>query len=195
MRSSIGARPWRSMSTNSGSSTAAGDQAADHERVVPAGDAALGDAEHEPGQPDHEGGGAEQVEPADRCRAWPARAGPARPRAPPASASGTLNQNTQCQEIATSAPPSTGPSTSPTAATIVFVPIARPSCSLRERVGDERGGVGEQERAADALQDPPQDQLGAVGRRSRRRARRARRRRSRRRRRACGRRGRTAGPP
>jgi hypothetical protein len=38
-----------------------------------------------------------------------------------------LNQNTQCQEISTSAPPRTGPMTSPTAATIVFVPIARPS--------------------------------------------------------------------
>ena len=47
----------------------------------------------------------------------------------PSAVNGTLNQNTQCQEIATSAPPSTGPSTSPTAATIVFVPIARPSCS------------------------------------------------------------------
>ena len=47
----------------------------------------------------------------------------------PARASGTLNQNTQCQEMATSAPPSTGPITSPTAATIVFVPIASPSCS------------------------------------------------------------------
>ena len=34
----------------------------------------------------------------------------------------------------------------------------------REGVGDDRGGVGEQERAADALQDPPQDQLRAVGR-------------------------------
>src|SRR4029077_14849066 len=39
----------------------------------------------------------------------------------------TLNQKTQCHEIATSAPPSTGPTTSPTAATIVFVPIASPS--------------------------------------------------------------------
>ena len=48
---------------------------------------------------------------------------------PPASASGTLNQKTHCQEIATRAPPSTGPMTSPIAATIVFVPIARPSCS------------------------------------------------------------------
>ena len=40
-----------------------------------------------------------------------------------------MNQNTQCHEIATSTPPSTGPITSPTAATIVLVPIARPSCS------------------------------------------------------------------
>jgi hypothetical protein len=47
----------------------------------------------------------------------------------PSTANGTLNQNTQCQEIETSAPPSTGPMTRPTAATIVFVPIARPSCS------------------------------------------------------------------
>ncbi len=47
----------------------------------------------------------------------------------PSSANGTLNQNTQCQEMSTSAPPSTGPITSPTAATIVLVPIATPSCS------------------------------------------------------------------
>jgi hypothetical protein len=40
-----------------------------------------------------------------------------------------LNQNTQCQEISTSAPPSTGPSTRPTPATITLVPIAMPSCS------------------------------------------------------------------
>ena len=40
-----------------------------------------------------------------------------------------MNQNTHGQSIATSAPPSTGPSTSPIAATIVFVPIATPSCS------------------------------------------------------------------
>ena len=41
-----------------------------------------------------------------------------------------MNQNTQCQEIATSAPPSTGPIARPIAATIVFVPIARPSSSF-----------------------------------------------------------------
>jgi hypothetical protein len=41
-----------------------------------------------------------------------------------------LNQKTQCQEMATSAPPSTGPITRPIAATIVLVPIASPSCSF-----------------------------------------------------------------
>ena len=79
----------------------------------------------------------------------------------PTSPIGMLNQNTHGHEIATSAPPSTGPITRPMAATIVFVPIARPSSLLRERVGDERGGVGEEERTADALDDAPQDQLGA----------------------------------
>jgi len=49
------------------------------------------------------------------------------PQRQPASPNGTLNQKTQGQPIATSTPPSTGPITSPTAATIVFVPIARPS--------------------------------------------------------------------
>ncbi len=48
----------------------------------------------------------------------------------PAMPNGTLNQNTQCQLMATSAPPRTGPMTRPTAATIVLVPMARPSCSL-----------------------------------------------------------------
>ena len=80
----------------------------------------------------------------------------------PRSANGTLNQNTQCQEIATSAPPSTGPITRPTAATIVFVPIASAELLTRERVGDDRGGVREQERTADALEDPPQDELRPV---------------------------------
>ena len=57
------------------------------------------------------------------------RAAPPTPRRRRAAPNGTLNQNTQCQEMSTSAPPSTGPITSPTAATIVLVPIATPSCS------------------------------------------------------------------
>ncbi len=54
------------------------------------------------------------------CSTSQAHAEPSRPR-------GTLNQNTQCHEYATSAPPSTGPITRPTAAIITFVPIASPS--------------------------------------------------------------------
>ncbi len=49
------------------------------------------------------------------------------PHAAPARPSGTLNQKTQCQEMPTSTPPSTGPIARPIAATIVLVPIARPS--------------------------------------------------------------------
>ncbi len=60
--------------------------------------------------------------PESSCRISHAHRLPARP-------SGTLNQNTHGHENATSTPPSTGPITSPTAATIVFVPIAKPSCS------------------------------------------------------------------
>ena len=90
---------------------------------------ALGDAEHEPGEADDERRGAEQVEPAVGVAPGELVQDAAPPQAAPASANGTLNQNTQCHEIATSAPPSTGPITRPTAATIVFVPIARPSCS------------------------------------------------------------------
>ncbi len=52
------------------------------------------------------------------------------PQAAPAKAIGTLNQKTQCHEISTKAPPKTGPSTKPIAATIVLAPIAKPSCCL-----------------------------------------------------------------
>ena len=52
------------------------------------------------------------------------------PQSAPASPSGTLNQKTQGQEISTRTPPRTGPRTRPIAATIVFVPIAMPSCSF-----------------------------------------------------------------
>src|SRR4051794_35763713 len=89
------------------------------------------------------------------------------PQAAAARPSGTLNQKTHCQEMDTSAPPSTGPSTRPIAATIVFVPMASPSWRLGKGVGDQRGGVREQERGADALEDAPHDQLRAVAREAR----------------------------
>ena len=75
-----------------------------------------------------------------------------------------MNQNTHCQEIETSAPPSTGPSTSPIAATIVFVPIATPSCSRGKASVTSAAAFANRKARADALDDPPQDQLRAVGR-------------------------------
>ena len=75
---------------------------------------------------------------------------------------GTLNQNTQCHEIATSAPPSTGPITRPTAATIVFVPIARPSCSRGNASVTIAAALANRNAPPIALEDPPQDQLRAV---------------------------------
>ena len=61
-RSSIGARVWRSIKTHSGNSTAAAARPAITTGIAPAGEAALGDAEYEPGQPDHESERAERVE-------------------------------------------------------------------------------------------------------------------------------------
>ena len=120
------------------------------------------DAEHEPGEPDderqHVPGGRSRA----RGRAWPARAGSSHAQSEPSSANGTLNQNTQCQEIATSAPPSTGPSTRPTAATIVFVPIARPSCSRGNASVTSAAALANRNAPPMPCSDPPQDQLGAV---------------------------------
>ena len=152
-------------------------------------------AEHQAGQADDERRSSRAGRGRARRRAGPARAGRAPPTARPSRPSGTLNQKTHCQEIETSAPPSTGPSTSPIAATIMFVPIARPSCSRGNASVTSAAALANRNARADALQDPPQDQLRAVRRRSRRRARRARRRGTRRRRPACGRRGPTAGRP
>ena len=196
VRSSIGARDAAlDHEEQPAAGSAARSEPADHDGVVPAGDAALRDAEHEPGQSDDERHGAGDVEPRSVSAAGRARAGRGRPRARRAQPSGTLNQNTHCQPIVTSAPPSTGPSTSPIAATIVFVPIARPSSSLRERVGDERGRVREQERARRrpaAIRQ--QDQLGAARREAGAERRQREHDEARRRRRACGRTGRTGGP-
>ncbi len=128
VRSSIGARERRSITTHSGSSTAA------------AARPAITTGLFQPLMPPFETPSTSPVKPITNVRV-PSTSKPrtssglassrriTAPQAAPARASGTLNQNTQCQEIATSAPPSTGPSTSPMAATIVFAPIARPSCS------------------------------------------------------------------
>src|SRR3954463_5347983 len=88
------------------------------------------------------------------------------PHSAPASASGTLNQKTQCHEMATRAPPSTGPSTRPIAATIVFVPIARPSSSFGNASVTSAAAFAKR-KAPDPLEDPPQNELGAADREAR----------------------------
>ena len=128
-RSSIGALPRCSISDEQRQQDRGDDEAADHQRVVPAGDAAARDPVDEPGQADDEGQRCRRGRGRGRCRGCESSRRTSAAQSAPASASGTLNQKTQCQEIATRAPPSTGPSTRPIAATIVFVPIASPSCS------------------------------------------------------------------
>jgi hypothetical protein len=54
--------------------------------------------------------------------------------------------------------------TRPTAAIMVFVPMAKPSCLRGKASVNERGRVREQEGPADALEDAPEDELRAVGR-------------------------------
>ena len=125
-RSSIGALLWRSISTNRGRNTAAAIRLPTTSGSV------------QPEMPPLEIPSTSPVSPI-RNVSVPAKSkllSSERPlssrrtshaQALPASANGTLNQNTQCHEIKTSAPPSTGPITKPTAATIVLVPIAIPS--------------------------------------------------------------------
>ena len=70
VRSSIGARAVALDQHEQRQEHGRGDQAADHERLGPTGDAALGDAEHESGEPDQECERAGEVEafgpPSDR---------------------------------------------------------------------------------------------------------------------------------
>ena len=120
------------------------------------------------------------------CSTKKAQSEPSRP-------SGKLNQKTHGHEIATSAPPSTGPMTRPTAATIVFVPIARPSSFF--------GNASVTRAAAFAKRNAPPIPWRTRQRmswvplpRSRHRATPARRSRSRGHRRSCGRRGPRGGP-
>ena len=110
----------------------------------------------------------------------------------PIRPNGTLNQKTQCQEMSTSAPPSTGPITRPTAATIVLVPIATPSCSRGNASVTIAAELANRNAPPIPWSDPPDDQLGAAAREARRRARRPRTGGSRRCRRSCGRTGPTA---
>ena len=79
-----------------------------------------------------------------------------------ASPSGTLNQKTQCHEIADQGAAEHRPDHQPDRGDHRVGPHGEPELLAGEGVGDQRGGVREQEGAADALDDPPQDQLGPV---------------------------------
>ena len=157
----------------SGQQHGGGHEPADHDASFQPDEPAARDAEHEAGEAEHEGRSCRARHSRAPCRVWRARAGPARPRRAPASASGTLNQNTQCQEIATSAPPSTGPSTRPIAATIVFAPIASPSCSFGKASVTSAAALANRNAEPMPCRIAPHDQHGARRRRSRRRARRS----------------------
>ena len=182
-----------SIRTKSGSSTAAATRPPMTSGLVPAREAALARCRDEPGEADDERGGAEEVEAARLVGLGQLVQDERSPTARRASPNGTLNQKTHCQEIAHERAAEDRAEDEADRGDHGVGAHGDAELLLRERVGDERGGVGEQECGADALEDPPEDQLGAAARRSPRRARRARTARSRRRRRACGRRGRTAG--
>ncbi len=139
-----------------------GGQADDHDRVVPAAEPALRDAQHEPGQADDERAGAEHVEAADlvglgelaQDQRAPGRAREGeRDVEPEHPVPGDRHQRAAEH----------GAEHQPDGRDHRVGAHRQPELLLGERVGDQRGGVGEQERRADALQHPPQDQLGAVG--------------------------------
>ena len=131
-----------------------GDQAADHDRVVPAADAAARDAEHEAGEADDEGDRAEHVvaahgvgfgELAQDQRA-PGGAGEReRDVEPEDPVPGDRDE--RAAEHRAEHEPDRGDHRVGAHRQAEFL--------LGEGVGDERGGVGEQEGRADALQDPP----------------------------------------
>ena len=107
--------------------------------------------------------GAAEVEAADGVAAGELAQDRAPPRAPPASASGTLNQKTHCQEIADQGAAEDRADHEADRGDHRVGPHRQAELLLGEGVGDQGGPVGEDEGAADPLDDPPEDQLGAVG--------------------------------
>ena len=118
-----------------------------------------------------------------------------KPQMQPIRPNGTLNQKTHCHDDVDERAAEHRSDHEPDRGDHRVRAHREAELSLREGVGDERGGVREEEGAADALQDAPEDQLGAAAREARAERGRARRPRSRARTRACGRRGPTAVRP
>ena len=140
----------------------ADDQPDDHRGVVPAGDAAARDPVDEPGQPDHEGqragdveaavgvGGGELAQDGGGPERAEQREGDVEPEDPLPGDADQGAAEDRADHQADRGDHRVG---------------AHRHAELlaREGVGDEGGAVGEDEGAADALHDPPEDQLGAVG--------------------------------
>ena len=181
--------------TKSGSSTTAAARPTITSRVVPAGEPALRNAEHEPGEADH-------------VRRW---CRPGRGRAPCRRPESSCRTSTprgaeRCAERDVE-PEDPGPvdrdersaehrpDDEPDRGHHRVRAHGEAELPAREGVGDERRGVREQEGAADSLQHAPEDQVGAAACEARAERGERRRRGSRARRRACGRRGRRAVPP
>ena len=162
-RSSIGAAARFSTTTNSGRRITRDDEAADRQRVVPARDPAARDAEHEAGETGDVEPRAEQVEIGDLLAALglvehgprPERPGePERDVEPEHPLPRDLDERAAEHRADDEADRGDHRVRAHREAELV----------ARERVGHEGGRIGEDRGAADALQDPPEDQLRAVGR-------------------------------
>ena len=138
-----------------------GDEAADHERVAPTGETALREGQHEPGEADDVGGRPEQVEPSFLVAArhvvqdeiCPHRAGDSERQVEPEDPRPRDRDERAAEHR---------PDHEPDGGDHRVRPHREPELLLRERVGHERRRVGEEERAADALQHTPEDQLRAA---------------------------------
>ena len=162
VRSSIGARWRRSISTNSGSRTTPATIPA----IVNGSPQPLRPAAREPedqaGEPDDEHQHARARRSRARGPAGPARAGqPA--QIEPSSGERHVEPEHPVPRDRHQRAAEHRPDHEPDRRDHRVRAHRQPELLARERVGDQRGGVGEQERAADPLHDAPQDQLGPAG--------------------------------
>ena len=165
VRSSIGARARRSISTKSRQQDRAGDEPADR----PAGRSSPRCPPRErpstrPVSPTTNTAVPEQVVAAHARPAWRARAARARAQTEPASAERDVEPEDPVPGDRDERAAEHRPDHEPDRGDHRVRAHREAELLARERVGDQRGGVGEQERAADPLQDPPEDQLRPVGR-------------------------------
>jgi hypothetical protein len=138
------------------------EERADHQTVVPARDAAARDPVDESGEADHEGQGAGEVEAADGVALGEL--------AQRVGGPGAAQQGKRHVEPEDPLPGDRDQGAAehradhqPDRGDHRVGAHRQPELLAGEGIGDEGGAVGEDEGAADPLQDPPEDQLGAVG--------------------------------